>query len=91
MRESKYDFEYYEENVYLAVHRDNGFVRVKVYNNGKIDENVIELNKTKNNFTRLLDIYEDHGKRYMISEYSNDGTLFNYVNRLKANSIALKE
>jgi len=39
----------------------------------------------------LLDIYEDHGKRYMISEYSNDGTLFNYVNRLKANSIALKE
>lgn len=74
----------------MGVHQEHGFVRIKVYNNGKIDENILELNKTKNNFTRLIEIYEDHGKRYMISEYSNDGTLHNYVNRLKANSIALR-
>jgi hypothetical protein len=38
----------------------------------------------------LVETYSEGGRTYLISEYSNDGSLFNYVNRLKANSIALK-
>lgn len=51
----------------------------------------MNLNKTKTTFTRVIDVYDDSNKTYMVSEYSNDGSLQNYVNRLKANSISLKE
>ena len=91
LRESKIDFEYYEETVIFAVHKEIGFCRVKVYDSGKIDENVLELNKTKNTFTKVIEKYEENGKVYIISEYSNDGSLFNYANKLKANGISLKE
>jgi hypothetical protein len=49
------------------------------------------LNKTKTTFTRVVEAYDDNGKSYIVSEYSNDGSLFNYVNKLKSNAIALKE
>ena len=39
----------------------------------------------------MIDSYDEQGKTFIISEYSNDGSLFNYVNKLKANAIALKE
>jgi hypothetical protein len=49
------------------------------------------LNKTKTTFTRVVEAYDDNSKSYIVSEYSNDGSLFNYVNKLKSNAIALKE
>ena len=51
----------------------------------------MQLNKTKTTFTRVISTYDEQNRTYIISEYSNDGSLFNYVNRLKANSVALKE
>lgn len=39
----------------------------------------------------MLDYYEDGGKTYIVSEYSNDGNLQTYVNKLKASSITLSE
>lgn len=52
---------------------------------------MLNLNKTKNTFTRVLEQYEEGGRSYFVSEYSNDGSLYNYVNRLKANAVALRE
>lgn len=72
------------------MHREHGFVRIKAYAAGQVDEDVLALNKTKNTFTKVLECYNEGGKTYLLSEYSNDGSLFNYVNKLKANSISLK-
>ena len=91
LKESKIDFEYYEETVFFGVHKDLGFARVKSYNQGKIDEDILNLNKSKTTFTRTVDVYDEQNRTYIISEYSNDGSLQNYVNRLKANQISLKE
>ena len=73
------------------MHKEVGFAKVKCYSAGKLDESILNLNKTKTTFTKVIETYDDQGKTYIVSEYSNDGTLFSYVNRLKANSIALKE
>jgi hypothetical protein len=56
-----------------------------------LDEDIMTLNKTKTTFTRVVEAYDDNSKSYIVSEYSNDGSLFNYVNKLKSNAIALKE
>lgn len=54
LKEFKNDFEYYEETLYLAVHKEVGFVRVKSYPAGQLDEEVLTLNRTKNTFTKLV-------------------------------------
>lgn len=38
LREIKNDFEYYEETLHFGVHREAGFVRIKSYLMGQIDE-----------------------------------------------------
>lgn len=43
---------------YFAVHSEYGFIRVKVYDQGKISPNLLQLNKTKNSFTKIFDVYE---------------------------------
>ena len=91
LKEYKNEFDYYEESVYFAVHKEIGFSRVKVFEEGAFDQDILNLNKTKTSFTRVVENYDEGGKTYLVSEYSNDGSLFNYVNKLKANSIALKE
>lgn len=91
LKETRNDYDYYEETLLLAVHKEAGFVRVKLLASGKLDPQVLNLNKTKNTFTRVLEQYEEGGRSYFVSEYSNDGSLYNYVNRLKANAVALRE
>ena len=91
LKEFKVDFEYYEESLFFGVHREHGFIRIKAYPAGVIDEDLLALNRSKNTFTKLLESYSEGGKSYLLSEYSNDGSLYNYVNKLKANSISLKE
>jgi hypothetical protein len=51
---------------------------------------VLELNKTKNTFTKVHEIIEEGNLVYIVSGYSNDGNLQSYVNRLKAAGIQLK-
>jgi hypothetical protein len=60
---------------YLAVSKEYGFVRAKVYELGKISPNLLQLNKTKTTFTKVLDVYDEGDKTVLISEYSNDGSL----------------
>lgn len=91
LREVKGKNEYFDELSFFAVSETHGFVRVKMYDNGKISPNLLALNKTKNTFTRVLDLYDEGDKTYIISEYANDGNLENYVKRLKANALSLKE
>lgn len=40
--------------MYLAIHKEVGFVRVKSYPQGQLDEEVLSLNRTKNTFTKLV-------------------------------------
>lgn len=76
---------------YLAVSAESGFVRVKQYDSGKIDAGLLGLNKSKKTFTRVLETYEDGGKTFIVSEYSNDGNLQAYVTKLKNASVTLNE
>jgi hypothetical protein len=57
------------------VSREYGFVRVKVFELGKISPNLLTLNKTKNTFTKILDVYDEGDKSIIVSTYSNDGNL----------------
>ena len=75
----------------FALHKEHGFVRIKVFPSGHIDKNILALNQHKSTFTRVLEIHDDGARTLMVSQYSNDGSLFNYVNKLKANAIALNE
>ena len=75
----------------MAVHKDHGFVRIKSFEQGNVPENVLELNKSKSSFTRLVETFKDSNRTNMVSLYSNDGSLQNYVSRLKAAGINLKE
>ena len=72
------------------MHKEIGFAKVKSYPVGRIDQEMLSLNQTKTTFTKVIDTYDEQGRTYIISEYSNEGTLYNYVNKLKANSISLK-
>lgn len=60
---------------FFAVSSTNGFVRVKLYEGGKISPNLLALNKSKNTFTKVLDLYDEGDKTIIISEYANDGNL----------------
>lgn len=91
LREIKNKNEYFDELSYLAISKDHGFVRVKVYEIGKISPNLLQLNKTKTTFTKMLDTYDEGDKTVIVSEYSNDGNLENYVKRLKSSGMSLKE
>lgn len=55
LRETKSNFDYFEEVDCLAVHKDHGFVKIKTFETGNISDNILDLNKTKTNFTRVLD------------------------------------
>ena len=50
--------EYGQELTYTAVSRERGLVRVKVFEKGEIDENLIKVYQTNPSFTRLIDYYE---------------------------------
>lgn len=75
----------------MAVSAANGFVRIKVYEKGQLDKDTIALNKTRSSFTRVLDTYEEGSSTFIVSEYSNDGNLQQYVTKLKTSSVLLKE
>lgn len=90
IRETKSSGEYFDETVYLGVSKEHGFVRMKAYKKGIINPVVLELNKTKNTFTKLYELIEEGQNTYLISAYSNDGTLQSYVQRLKSNGVQLK-
>ena len=64
-------------------------MRVKVFSAGSVDRDILALNQHKSTFTRVHECYEEGGKTVMVSQYSNDGSLYNYVNKLKASAIAL--
>ena len=91
LKEYKNKNEYYDEVVYLAVSSEYGFIRVKQYEGGKIDPGILGLNKNKKTFTKFIDAYDEVGKTYVISDYSNDGNLQSYVTRLKTASVTLNE
>lgn len=75
----------------MAVSEQHGFLRVKVYEKGVIDAQVLALNKTKRNFTKLIESYDDANKTIIVSEYSNDGNLQAYVTKLKTAGVTLTE
>lgn len=43
---------------YLAVHAEYGFIRAKVYDQGKISPNLLQMNKTKNSFSKIFEVYD---------------------------------
>lgn len=73
----------------MAVSDEHGFIRVKIYDKGKIDPQCLALNKTKRSFTKIIDTYEEGTKTIIIAEYSNDGNLQAYVTKLKTAGVAL--
>ena len=91
IRETKVKGEYLQEITWLAISGEHGLVRVKVMEIGDVDEDLIKIHQTNASFVKILDVYEDKGSFYTVSEYSNDGTVESYVKRLKAASVQLKE
>lgn len=51
----------------------------------------MKVYQTKPSFVKILDYYSDKGLFYTVSEYANDGTVQNYVKRLKTSNVGLKE
>ena len=73
----------------MAVSQTHGFVRVKIFPIGKLNPLILNLNKSKRTFTKLIEHYDDANKTIIISDYSNDGHLQAYVSKLKSNSVTL--
>lgn len=44
-----------------------GFIRVKIYDKGKLDAQLVALNKTKRSFTKMIDTYDDGNKTVIIA------------------------
>jgi len=61
--------------VLLAISSEFGLVRIKIYEKGIIEPQLIALNSTKPTFTKVLKVYDEGNKTIIISEYSNDGNL----------------
>ena len=91
IKETKIKGEYFQELSYLGVSDEYGFVRIKVMDSGEYDENLIKIHQTKASFVKILDYYEENNQTYFVSEYANDGTLQNYVKKLKNSNMTLKE
>ncbi len=51
----------------------------------------MKIYQTNPSFVQILNYYEENNNWVTVSEYSNDGTVQNYVKRLKAANIQLKE
>ena len=62
-----------------------------MYESGSIEQGHLTLNKTKSTFTKVIETYEENGKTYIVSNYSNDGNLQAYVTKLKQANVSLKE
>lgn len=90
IRESKVKGEYFQELSYLAVSTEFGLVRVKVMEEGAVDEDLMKIYQTKASFVKILDYYSEKGQFYTVAQYANDGTVQNYVKRLKTSNIGLK-
>ena len=58
---------------------------------GDINEDLLKIHQTLASFVKILEYYEDKGSFYTVSEYSNDGTVQNYVKKLKGANMQLKE
>lgn len=67
-----------------------GLVRIKVMDEGTVDEELMKIYQTKASFVKILDYYTEKGQFYTIAEYANDGTVQNYVKRLKTSNTGLK-
>jgi hypothetical protein len=91
IKESKHRGEYFDETIFLAVSPSHGFVRVKMYEKGKIEKDEMFLNKTKSSFVKVLDEYDEGSSTFIVSEYANDGNLQQYVAKLKGSNVQLKE
>ena len=57
---------------------------------GVIDEELMKIYQTRASFVKILDYYTEKGQFYTVAEYANDGTVQNYVKRLKASNTGLK-
>jgi hypothetical protein len=57
---------------------------------GEVDEKLMKIYQTKAAFVKILDFYKEKNFFITISEYANDGTVQNYVRRLKTSNMALK-
>lgn len=75
--------QYIDESIYLAVSAQHGFIKVKIYDKGTVSPELINLNKNKLNFTRVVDCYDEASKTIIVSLYSNDGSLQNYITKVK--------
>ena len=64
---------------------------MKIFEAGTLDKSTLNLNKTMKTFTNVLDAYEENGKQIIVSDYSNDGNLQNYINKLKTTGVSLTE
>ena len=51
---------------------------------------LIKIYQTKNSFVKILSHSEDQNNFITISNYANDGTVQNYVKKLKTANISLK-
>ena len=91
LKQTRNKNQYFDEYLYLAVSDEYGFIRVKIYDKGKLDAQLVALNKTKRSFTKMIDTYDDGNKTVIIAQYSNDGNLQAYVTKLKTAGVALTE
>lgn len=90
IKEMKVKGEYFQELTYLGVSEEYGFVRIKVMDDGEVDENLMKIYQLKASFVKIIDYYSEKGTFITVSEYSNDGTVQNYVKRLKSSNMALR-
>ena len=91
IKETKIKGEYFQEVTWLGVSDEFGLVRIKLHELGYINKEQFKIHQTNASFVRILDFYEDKGSFYTVSEYSNDGTVQNYVKKLKGSNMLLKE
>lgn len=80
-----------EESILLAVNSEHGFIKVKIYEKGVINSQLLNLNKTKLNYTRVVDSYDENNKTVIVSLYSNDGSLQTYITKLKNGGVKLTQ
>lgn len=57
---------------------------------GDIDDSLLKIYQTNASYVKILDFYRDKGTFITVAEYANDGTVQNYVKRLKGSNMALK-
>jgi hypothetical protein len=58
IKEFKTKGEYTQELAYTAISKEYGLVRVKIFEKGEVDANLIKIYQSRPSFTRIIDYYE---------------------------------